>query len=444
MALPETRYAKCGNANVAFQELGEGPPDLLFVGDWGTHVEGQWEEPRLARFLGRLAEMGRLVTFDQRGTGVSDPLPLGTPPTLEEAKDDALTVLDAVRSTRATVVGVGSGGPVSCLLAASHPDRVSALVLVNAFARLARAPDHPWGIPPAAQNAVLREVEDGWGKGGGAEIFAPTLADDPDFRSWFARYRRLGASPKRAVEGMRVMFETDVRHILGGIAAPTLVVHRVGDLHARVGHGRDMAERITNARYLELPGPDHLPWVGDSESILQAIGEFLGADHAAVNPDRVLVTVVFTDIVESTRRAAEVGDQRWRRVLDDHDEVVRRQIQRYQGRAVKATGDGFFAAFDGPSRAIHCASAIREAAGALALEIRAGVHTGECEARGDDLGGIAVHIGARLGSLAAPGEVLVSGTVRDLVAGSGFIFIDRGSHELKGVPGVWRLWAVEG
>lgn len=439
---PETRYAKCGNLNIAYQTLGEGPPDLVFVGDWGTHVEGQWEEPHLAAFLEQLASMGRLVMFDQRGTGVSDPVPLGNPPTLEESMDDVLAVLDDVGVGQAAVIGAGSGGPASCLLAASRPDRVAALVLLNAFARLGRAPDHPWGIPEYAKQHILREIEDGWGKGGAAEVFAPSLGDDPDFRAWFARFRRLGASPKRAVEGMRVMFETDVRHVLPSIRVPTLIVQRIGDLHVRVEHGRDLAEKIQGARYVELPGDDHFPWLGDTESILTEIEAFVGGHRRMSDAGRVVATVVFTDIVDSTGRAAELGDNRWRDLLDDHDEVVRRQLTRFQGREVKATGDGFFAAFDGPSRAIHCASAIRDAAGSLGLEIRAGAHTGECEIRGDDLGGIAVHIGARVGSLAHANEVLVSSTVKDLVAGSGFTFEHRGVHSLKGVPGEWTLYAV--
>lgn len=438
----DTSYAKCGDLNIAYQVAGSGPPDLLFVGDYGTHVEGQWEEPRLAAFLRRLSGLGRLITFDHRGMGVSDPVSLGAPPTLEQEMDDAIAVLDAVGTERAVLLGIGSGGPMSCLLAATHPERVEALVLVNAFARLARAPDHPFGIPESAQRKILEEVEAGWGKGGAAEIFAPSLGDDPEFREWFARYRRLGASPRQAVEGMRVMFETDVRHVLPGISVPTSVIHREGDLHARVGHGRHLATSIPGASYLELPGVDHLPWIGDSDSVLDAISESVTGQPLVREAYRVLATVVFTDIVGSTQRAAEMGDAKWRLLLDDHDEMVRRQLDRFQGRLVNTTGDGVLATFDGPTRGIHAGVAIRDGAAALGLELRVGVHTGECEERGDDLGGIAVHIGARVAAVAEPGEVLVSNTVKDLVAGSGFSFSDRGSHDLKGVPGPWRLWGI--
>lgn len=444
MDVPETRYAKSGELNIAYQVVGEDPPDLFFVSDWGGYIEGQWEHPLLARFLARLASIGRLIAFDRRGSGISDPVPLGNVATIEEAMDDALAVLGAVDSERAAVIGVGSGAPIACVLAATHPDRVTSLVLINAYARFARAPDHPWGLPDRARDRMLDEIEEGWGKGGAAEVFAPSLEHDAEFRSWFARYRRLGASPRLAVEGMRVVFETDVRHVLSGITTPTLVVHRAGDRHVRVGHGRDLGARIRDARYVELPGDDHLPWVGDADAVLDLIAEFVTGAPTPADTRRVLATVVFTDIVGSTERAVEMGDQRWHRLLDDHDAMVRRQLDRFQGREVNTTGDGFVAAFDGPTRAIHCATAIRDGARSLGLEVRAGVHTGECEQRGDDLGGVAVHIGARIGALATGGEVLVSGTVKDLVAGSGIVFEDRGTHTLRGVPDEWRLYGVGG
>jgi class 3 adenylate cyclase/pimeloyl-ACP methyl ester carboxylesterase len=440
--LPATDYARSGDLNIAYQRVGGGAPALLLIGDFGSHIEGQWEEPVLADFLRRLARIGSLITFDQRGTGVSDPVPAGTPPTLQDAMDDAVAVLDDAGVERAVLVAIGSGTPACCMLASTFPDRFERLVVVNGFARFSRAPDHPWGVPVEAREKVLAEVEAGWGKGGAAEILAPSLANDDAFRAWFARYRRLGASPRRAAEGMRVVFETDVRHVLSEIQVPTLVLHRTGDLHARVGHGRDLAARIPNATYVELPGVDHLPWIGDAGAILGEIEEFVAGERSLVDEDRILATVVFTDIVGSTEQAATLGDKRWSTLLDSHDEATRRQLARFRGREVNTTGDGFLATFDGPTRAVRCAVAIRDAARSVGVEIRVGVHTGECVVRGDDLGGLAVHIAARVGALAGPGEVFVSQTVKDLVAGSGIELTDRGTHALKGVPGEWRIYEV--
>lgn len=439
---PTTVYARCGDMNIAYQAIGEGPPELLLIGDFGSHIEGQWEEPSLANFVHRLAQIGRLVTFDQRGTGVSDPVPLGTPMTLEEAMDDSIAVLDDAGVERAVLIGLGSGTPVCCMLASTYPERFERMVIVNGFARLGRGPDHPWGIPAGAQAKMLAEIEAGWGKGGAAEIFAPSLGDDDAFRAWFARYRRMGASPRRAVEGMQVVFETDVRHVLSQIRLPTLVVHRSGDLHVRVGHGRDLADRIPEAEYVEMPGDDHFPWIGDADAVLGEIEEFIGGERSIVEEDRILATVVFTDIVGSTERAVELGDERWTRLLDDHDRVTRHQLARFRGREVNTTGDGFLVAFDGPTRAVRCATAIRDAVHDVGVEVRAGVHTGECVARGDDLGGVAIHIAARVGALADAGEVFVSQTVKDLVAGSGIELRDRGAHALKGVPGEWGVYEV--
>lgn len=441
---PPTLYARCGEINIAYQAIGEGTRNLLLIGDFGSHIEGQWEEPSLADFVSRLARMGRLVTFDQRGTGVSDPVPLGTPRTLEEAMDDSIAVLDDAGVDRAVLIGIGSGTPACCMLASTYPERFERLVIVNGFARLGRAPDHPWGIPAGAQAKMLSEIEAGWGKGGAAEIFAPSRGDDEAFRGWFARYRRMGASPRRAVEGMKVVFETDVRDVLSQIRLPTLIVHRSGDLHVRVGHGRDLATRIPGADYVELEGDDHFPWIGDVDAVLGEIEQFVAGERSIIEEDRVLATVVFTDIVGSTERAVELGDERWTRLLDDHDRATRRQLVRFRGREVNTTGDGFLVAFDGPTRAVRCATAIRDAAHALGVEVRAGVHTGECVVRGDDLGGVAIHIAARVGALADAGEVFVSQTVKDLVAGSGIELMDRGAHALKGVPGEWGIYEVRG
>jgi class 3 adenylate cyclase len=439
-----TVYAHCGDINIAYQTVGERPPDLLLIGDFASHIEGQWEEPSQADFLHRLARMGRLVTFDQRGTGVSDPVPLGTPLTLEEAMDDSIAVLDDAGVDRAVLIGIGSGTPACCMLASTYPERFERMVIVNGFARLGRAPDHPWGIPTEAQAKMLAEIEAGWGKGGAAEIFAPSLADDEAFRAWFARYRRMGASPRRAVEGMKVVFETDVRDVVSQIRLPTLVVHRSGDLHVRVGHGRDLADRIPGAEYVELDGNDHFPWIGGADAVLGEIEQFVSGERSIIEDDRILATVLFTDIVGSTEQAVTLGDERWTRLLDDHDRATRRQLARFRGREVNTTGDGFLVAFDGPTRAVRCATAIRDAARALGVEVRAGVHTGECVARGDDLGGVAIHIAARVGALAGASEVFVSQTVKDLVAGSGIELVDRGAHALRGVPGEWGIYEVRG
>jgi class 3 adenylate cyclase len=299
-------------------------------------------------------------------------------------------------------------------------------------------------MPESAQERVLEEIEAGWGKGGAAEVFAPSRADDEMFRAWFARYRRMGASPRRAVEGMRVVFETDIRDVLTNIRTPSLVIHRTGDLHVPVGHGRDLAARIPDAKYVELAGDDHFPWIGDADAVLGEIEEFISGERSLAETDRILATILFTDIVGSTERAVALGDDGWKRLLDQHDDVVRRQLNRFQGREVNTTGDGFLAVFDGPTRAVRCAAAIRDAARSIGIDLRVGVHTGECVARGDDVGGIAVHIAARVGAEARPGEVLVSQTVKDLVAGSGFEFGDRGRARLKGVPGEWHLYEVVG
>lgn len=329
------------------------------------------------------------------------------------------------------------------LFAATYPDRTAALVLYGAFARRYWAPDFPFGNSPEDLAASLESVEREWGQPRRIELFAPTLANDERFRKWFATYLRVSASPGAAAAVLRMSYEIDVRHVLPAIRVPTLVVHRTGDRVVRVEHGRFLAERIPNARLLELAGDDHPPWVGDIDALVCPIEEFLTGTRHEAERDRVLATVLFTDIAGSTSRLAELGDRRWREVLEQHHAVVRRELAQFRGREIETAGDGFLAAFDGPARAIRCASRLRDSIRALGLEIRAGLHTGECEVMGDKLGGIAVHIGARLTAMAAPGDVLVSSTVKDLVAGSGLRFNDRGVHVLKGVPGEWRLFAVD-
>ncbi len=443
MDLPETQYAASGDLYIGYQAIGAGPP-LVYIEDFGHCIELMWEQPLLQRYLERLASFSQLILFDQRGTGVSDPRPEGGPGSLEESIDDIISVATAVGADRTVVLGVGTGGPVACLYAATHPARVSALILVNAVARLSRAPDHPWGIPQDALDRVVEAAVLGWGRGGGAEIMAPSLGDDTGFRRWLARWRRLGASPNRAGASLRMMFETDVRHILGGITAPTLVIQRKGDLHVRLGHGANLAERIVGARYVELDGIDHFPWVGDADSILDEIEEFVTGSRPAREPDRVLATILFTDIVGSTERAVAIGDRRWRELLDAHDVAVEQQLARHRGKKVHGVGlgDGVLAVFDGPARAIRCSSDIREALRRVGLEIRAGLHAGEVEMRNQDVAGIAVNIARRVCDLAGGDELLVSSTVKDLVAGSGLAFADRGEHELKGIPGAWRLFRV--
>jgi class 3 adenylate cyclase len=443
MNQPETEYAQSGDLYIGYQAVGDGPP-LVYIEDFGHCIELMWEQPLLRRYLERLASFSQLILFDQRGTGVSDPRPEGGPGSLEESIDDIISVVTAVGVDRTVVLGVGTGGPAACLYAATHPARVSALILVNAVARLTRAPDHPWGIPQDALDRVVEAAVLGWGRGGGAEIMAPSLGEDAGFRRWLGRWRRLGASPNRAGASLRMMFETDVRHVLGGITAPTLVIQRKGDLHVRLGHGANLAERIVGARYVELDGIDHFPWVGDAGSILDEIEEFVTGSRSAREPDRVLATILFTDIVASTERTVAIGDQRWRELLDAHDVTVEQQLARHRGKKVHGVGlgDGVLAVFDGPARAIRCASDIRRALRDIGLEIRAGLHAGEVEVRDQDVAGIAVNLARRVCDVGNGGEVLVSSTVKDLVAGSGLAFADRGEHELKGIPGAWRLFRV--
>jgi len=445
VAVPKTRYVKApGGAHVAYQVVGDGPLDLVFASEWSTHVEAQWEYPPLARFLSRLASFSRLIVFDKQGIGLSDPLSFDEVPTLERAMDDIRLVMDAVGSDRAALFATAGAGPMTVLFVATYPERARALVLANTFARLARASDYPCGVSPDEQETYLRLVEDTWGTEPVEHSFGPEVAADPGFLVWLAHYQRLAASPGTALRMQRRFYETDVRQILPTVSVPTLVLHRAGNRFVPVGNGRYLAEHIADARYCELPGDDHLYYAGNAEPLLDEVEEFLTGTRHASESDRMLATVLFTDIVGSTAMASTLGDQHWRDVLDVHDAMVRRQLERFRGIEVKTTGDGFLATFDGPARAIQAALAIREAARALGLEVTIGVHTGEVERRGDDVGGIAVHLAARVQEIAAPGEVLVSRTVSDLVVGSQTGFVDRGEHELKGVPGMWRLFAVEG
>jgi class 3 adenylate cyclase/alpha-beta hydrolase superfamily lysophospholipase len=439
---PQTRYARSGELHIAYQVVGDGPIDLVYVPSWISQVEHYWEEPSVARYFNRLASFSRLIMFDRRGSGLSDPV--ASAPTLEEQMDDVVAVMDAAGAERAAVFALLEGGAMAALFAATHPERTTALVLYEAMPRMSWAPDYDWAIRREEREAYLRNGGlDTWGDGSRILALSPKSSGNPRLREWYARLERLAASPGTAAKLMMMNSEVDVRAVLPSIQVPTLVLHREGDKFIDIRHSRYLAANIPDARYVELPGDEALGFGSHTEPELEEIEEFLtGARHAA-DAERILATVMFSDIVDSTSRAAEIGDRRWRDLLQSIEGSVTRELARFRGRAVKTMGDGFLATFDGPARAIRCATAIRDAAHAeYGLEVRSGLHTGEIELIGDDVGGIAVHIGARVGSSAGPGEVLVSGTVKDLVVGSGIPFEDRGECELKGVPGKWRLWAV--
>ena len=437
----EVRYTKSGDLFLAYQVFGEGPLDLVVAPGYMSNLEQNWEWPGYARFLERLASFSRVIFFDRRGTGLSDRVSGAF--TFDDLMDDIGAVMDAAGSERAAVLGGAEGGPMCILFAASFPERTSALILVTSYARRLHAPDYPWGITPEIDAAVMAAYEQRWGREPmGIHALAPGLADDPAFRNWYVRAERFGGSPGAAMAWYRITADIDVRGVLPAIRVPTLVLHRTGDLAIPVEQGRDLASRIPDSRYRELPGNDHLWFTGDSDAILGEIEEFLTGVRPAPEPERVLATVMFTDIVGSTQHAARLGDRRWRDLLESHNAVVRRELARFRGREVDSAGDGFLATFDGPARAIRCGLAISDGVKTLGIEVRVGLHTGEIELAGDNIRGIAVHIGSRVSALASPGEVLVSGTVTDLVVGSGLEFEDRGTHVLKGVPGQWHTFAV--
>ena len=441
---PKTRYARSGDVHIAYQVVGSGDRDLLLVPGFVSHVEHFWEDPGVARFLRRLASFSRLIFFDKRGTGLSDRVPDSHLPTLEQRMDDVRAVMDDVGSNRAALFAPSDAGAMATLFAATYPDRTAALILYGCFAASAKDPEYPWGQTPAELDRGLARWERNWGDGAMyMELFAPSMVGDRRYEEWFAKLERLSVSPGAAITLRRMNAEIDVRHVLASIRVPTLVLHRTDDRVVYVDEGRFMAERVPGAKYVELPGADHWPWNGDSESILQEVKGFLTGTREIPESDRVLATVMFTDIVDSTKLVADLGDRRWSELLEDHEQLIRRELTRFRGREIDTAGDGFLAAFDGPARAIRCASAIRDTVKGLGIEVRAGLHTGECEAVGEKLRGVTVHTGARVAALAGPGEVLVSRTVRDLVAGSGLSFEDRGTHVLKGVPGEWQLFAVQ-
>jgi class 3 adenylate cyclase len=442
MAMPVTRYAQNGGVNIAYQVIGEGPLDLIMALGFATHIEVQWELPAYARFMARLSSFARVVVFDKRGMGLSDRPSVLT--TFEEQLDDLRAVLDAVGAQRPALWGWNEGGPMSLLFAATYPERTAALVLLSSYAKATRSEDYPFGPTPEANDMVAARFAAEWGRRVVyARTQAPSLAHDESFRSWFWRQQRYSMSPGAAVAWFRMTTEIDIRHVLPVIRVPTLILHRAGDLVMDPGASRYMAERIAGARYVELPGTDNLPLAGNVDAILDEVQEFLTGVRPAPVPDRVLATVMMTDIVGSTETAVRLGDRAWRDLLEAHHDAVRAELHRFGGREVDTAGDGFLATFDGPARAIRCASAIIQRVRALGLDVRIGLHAGECEVIAGKMGGVAVHIGARVAAHAQPGEVLATSTVKDLVVGSGFRFADRGTTTLKGVPDEWRLFAVD-
>ena len=439
---PATKYVKSGGVSIAYQVVGQGSIDLVFVPGILSHLDLWWEEPVVA-FFRRLASFSRLILFDKRGSGLSDRIADTALPTLEERMDDVRAVMDAAGSPRAAVFGVSEGAPMSLLFAATYPERTSALILFGAFARGTRHPEYPWGWTPQVHEAFLRAVDRGWGTGVTVEWIAPALAGDQHHREWWGQLERLTASPGSIAACWRPNMEIDVRHVLPSIHVPTLVLHRSGDECTRVGGARHIAKHIPSARFIEYPGADHFPFTGDSAALLDDVEEFLTGVRHGPEPERVLATVLFVDIVGSTERAVALGDARWRDLLDDFHDRARREVSRFRGRVIDTAGDGALASFDGPARAVRSACAIRDAVASMGLTVRAGLHTGECELLGEKLAGVAVHIGARVAATAEPGQVVVSSTVKDLVAGSGLRFADLGTHALKGVPGEWRLFCVQ-
>jgi class 3 adenylate cyclase len=442
MDAPKIRYVRTPDGtNIAYTVFGEGPIDLLCIPGFVSHLEVLLEAPGADDYFGRMGSFARVVLYDKRGQGLSDRP--ADPPTLEQSMEDGRAVLDEVGLERVAVYGISEGGPTAALLAATHPQRVTSLVLYGTWARLLEGPDYPAGIPIEAFEDFIEAAIAEWGGPVMMGLWAPDLVGDKEVERWWSKLLRTGASPAGAEALLRLYTKIDAREVLPTITAPTLVLHRTHDLMVPVGAGRVIADAIPGARFVELEGNAHLP-IDNPAQVLDEVEEFLTGRRTVPEPDRMLATVMFTDIVDSTSRAAQLGDSRWRDLLIGHDELMRRELERHRGREVKTMGDGFLATFDGPARAIRCACSAAEAVRQLGIEIRAGLHTGEVEVIGEDIGGIAVNIGARVGSAAAPGEVLVSRTVTDLVAGSGIEFADRGVHTLKGVPGEWGLYAVAG
>ncbi len=440
---PVTQYARVAeDSYVAYQVIGDGPIDVVYTAGWFGHIEAQWDYPALARYLERLASFSRLICFDRRGHGLSDPVDVGNV-TLEQWMEDLRVVMDAAGSERAALLAAGEGGPMGILYAATYPERTSALVLVNTQACMHRSDDYPWGAPEEVMLRIAELVQKSFWDNKSAEIVLGSITSDTRDEIQLRRLFRYATSPGMARRLAHVSFRQDVRNVLPAVRVPTLVLHRVDNPFRRVGSGRYLAEHIEGAKYVELQGVDEHPWSGDQDGLIDEIEEFLTGVRRAAEPDRVLATVLFTDVVASTERAVAEGDRRWRELFEEHKKVVRRELDRQRGREVSTAGDGFLATFDGPARAVRCACSIVDSVSELGLDVRAGLHTGEIELTGNDVTGIAVHIGSRVQDLAGPGEVFVSRTVVDLVAGSGLSFSERGSYALKGVPGEWELYAVQ-
>jgi pimeloyl-ACP methyl ester carboxylesterase len=425
--------------------MGQGPLDMVLVESWVQHVEAFWQIPELARQRRRLAAIGRLIIFDRRGTGLSDPVPLDRLPDLETQVADICAVMDAAGSRQAAILGFAEGGPLALLLAASRPERCRALVLFNTAARMSAADDYPWGAPEQELLDIVRRQSESWAAGDAEHVarIAPSRLDDARLVEQLARLGRGAISPGAVAHYYRQSVLTDVRELLPLIQTPTLVLQRARNQIATAELGQYLAAHMPHAKYVEIEGTDHIWFTENADQVVEEIEEFLTGARASADPDRRLATVLFTDIVGSTARAAELGDTEWRALLDAHDAILREQLARFGGREIDSAGDGFLSTFDGPGRAIRCASAIHDALAPVGLAIRAGVHTGEVEVRGDHIGGLAVHIGARVAATGGGGDIVVSSTVKDLLAGSGLAFVDRGEQELKGIPGTWRLFGAE-
>ena len=440
MAPPQTRYARNGDVHIAYQVFGDGPIDLLYVPQSFSVGEYLWEHPAVGRFLARLGSFSRVIMFDRRESGMSDRL--GHPPTLEEQMDDVIAVMDAAGSERAAVFAMLEGGPMAMMFAATHPDRVGALTLYATFARTTAAPGYEWAWSAEDRRIGQEALNERWGDGSIVEGIAPNYAGDRRLKDWVGTLQRYAMGPAAARALAEVNAALDVRPILPSIRVPTLVLHRRDDVGIDPRHSEYLAKAIPGAKLKRLEGEDTLPFLGDMESVVGEMEEFLTGMRGSHDRDRVLATVLLSDICGSTVRAAEMGDSAWRDLLSEHHEVAQRVVRSFQGRLIKSTGDGVLATFDGPARGIRAGEAMVENTRDLGLELRVGVHTGEVELLGDDVSGMAVHIAARVMDSAGPGEVVVSSTVRDLVVGSRLVFEDRGTHELRGVPGDWRLWSL--
>ena len=439
---PATGYARLGDERIYYQVLGNGPIDLIInTGSWGS-IDVEWDDPAVRLFYQQLARFSRVIQFDRRGSGASDPIPLNALPPWESFVEELGCVMDEVGSTRAAVLGAGDGGPVSMLFAANQPDRVSALIMYTTAARLLADEDYPFGVAPTEAEEYIRQVGEGWGSSELAAQWMPSKAGDAAFLEWLAKVERSVYSPSAAEAHTRTFLATDARATLPAVRVPTLVLHVAASPMIPVEHGRYIADHIEGATFIELPGTDAAPYWEHPDLVVSAVEEFLTGMRPVAVADRRLATVMFTDIVDSTRRAEQLGDRSWRTLLDLHDETARRLIERQQGELVKSTGDGVLATFDGPGRAIRSATDLQDELSKVQIHLRTGIHTGEIERRGDDLVGIAVHLAARVMAQADPGEILVSRTVRDLVIGSEIVFSDRGMHQLKGIEGEWQLYSV--